>query len=69
MDFKDVIRDLRKEKGISVNQLARALKVSNACVSYWENGKREPNLQQIKRICLFFDVSADYVVGLINENL
>ena len=49
MEFKDVIKDLRSEKGISIN--------------------REPNLQQIKRICLFFDVSADYVVGLINENL
>ena len=68
MEFKDLIKDLRLEKGISINQMAKDLGISAACISYWENGKREPTYQQIKRICLYFAVSADYVLGL-DENM
>lgn len=63
MEFKEIIKDLRIEKGLSINQLAKQLDVSAACVSYWENGKREPNYQQIKRICKFFGVSGDFILG------
>lgn len=66
-EFKEVLKDLRKEKGVSVNRLAKILGVSNACVSYWENGKREPNLQQIRKICLYFNVSADILIGMDDE--
>ncbi len=63
MEFNEIIRVLREEKGLSINQLAKQLDVSAACVSYWENGKREPNYQQIKRICKFFGVSGDFILG------
>ncbi len=66
-EFKEVLKDLRREKGVSVNRLAKILGVSNACVSYWENGKREPNLQQIRKICLYFNVSADILIGMDDE--
>ena len=68
MEFREIIKTLREEEGLSINQLAKKLDVSAACISYWENGKREPTYQQIKRICLYFAVSADYVLGL-DENM
>lgn len=66
-EFQEVLKDLRREKGVSVNRLAKILGVSNACVSYWENGKREPNLQQIRKICLYFNVSTDILIGMDDE--
>lgn len=63
-EFKEILRDLRTEKGVFVNRLAKNLGVSNACVSYWENGKREPSLQQIRKICLYFNISADVLIGI-----
>ena len=67
MEFKDKFLKLRKQKGIGQNELADELGVSNAIISYWETGKREPTLQMIKKICIFFDVSADYLIGLSDK--
>lgn len=64
MEFKDRFLELRRERKIGQNQLAKALGVSNAVISYWETGRNEPTIQLLKKICIFFDVSSDYLIGL-----
>jgi len=68
MEFKDIFAELRKEKQIAQEKLAKELEVSNAAISYWETGKREPTLQMLKKIAVYFDVTTDYLVGLENED-
>ena len=51
------LRDLRKEKGVSMKELAKEIEVTDAAVSNWENGINEPKLTYIVRLCLFFGVS------------
>ena len=46
------------------NALAEAIKVSNASISYWETGKQEPCAEAIFKLALFFNVSADYLLGI-----
>lgn len=58
------LRDLRKEKGVSMKELAKEIEVTDAAVSNWENGINEPKLTYIVRLCLFFGVSADYLLGI-----
>ena len=58
------LKELRMEKGIGQNCLAKELGLSNASISYWENGKQEPSASAIFKLANFFEVSADYLIGL-----
>ena len=58
------IRQLRVENGLSQPELAKALNVSNGLISFWENDINEPKATYIVRLCKYFDVSADYLLGL-----
>ena len=54
---------LRQEKGISQRQAAGALGISQALLSHYENGVREPGLAFVVKACDFYNVSADFLLG------
>jgi transcriptional regulator with XRE-family HTH domain len=54
---------LRQEKGISQRQAAAALGISQALLSHYENGIREPGLTFVVKACDFYNVSADFLLG------
>ena len=58
------LKSLRKERNIGQNALAKALNVSNASISYWETGKQEPCAEAIFKIAVYFNVPADYLLGI-----
>ena len=62
--FAERLKELRTEKNIGQNALARALALSNASISYWETGKQLPSAETIYKLARFFNVSADYLLGL-----
>ena len=62
--FCERLRELRLEKGLSMLQLGEALNVSDAAISRWENEQHIPNIEYLRDIAKFFDVSADYLIGL-----
>ncbi len=64
--FKSRLKELRLEKGINQIQLADQLNVSKGIISFWENGLREPTLSNLTNIAEYFDVSMDYLTGLID---
>jgi len=43
MDFPSVVKYVREKKGMSQEDLARAINVSFASINRWENGKNRPN--------------------------
>ena len=61
------IKMLRTERNIGQNLLAKDIDVSNASISYWENAKQEPSAQAIYKMAQYFDVSADYILGLEDD--
>jgi transcriptional regulator with XRE-family HTH domain len=61
------LRFLRQEMGIGQNKLADALGISNASISYWENGKQEPTAEALFKLAVFFDVTVDYLLGITND--
>ncbi len=65
--FGERLKALRAEKNIGQNLLAKELKISNASVSYWETGKQEPTAEAIFKLAIYFNVSADYLLGITNE--
>ena len=54
---------LRKQKGLTQEQLANALGVTNQSVSKWESGQCCPDIQLLPNIAELFDVSVDELVG------
>ncbi len=61
--FNVILCELRQENGLSQRKLAADLKISQALLSHYENGTREPGLPFICRACDYFGVSADYILG------
>ena len=61
------IRFLRIEKNIGQNELAKRLEISNASISYWENAKQEPSASALYKLANYFEVSADYLLGITDD--
>lgn len=62
--FNEILSRLRREKGVSQRQAAAALGISQALLSHYEKGVREPGLAFIAQACDYYCVSADYLLGL-----
>ncbi len=62
-NFSRVLALLRQEKGISQRKAAGELGISQALLSHYENGAREPGLEFVVKACDFYQVSADYLLG------
>ena len=60
----EIIARLRKEKGMTQEDLARELNISYQAVSKWENGISSPDISNIKAIAQLFGVSIDSLFGL-----
>lgn len=61
--FSNRFKELRKQKEINQKELAKILEVSQAQISMWENGINEPTVTNIIKICDYFNVCADYLIG------
>lgn len=62
-DFSRILALLRREKGISQRTAAGDLGVSQALLSHYENGLREPGLSFVVRAADYYGVSSDYLLG------
>lgn len=63
-DFALRLTDLRREKNLSQKEAASCLGVSQALLSHYEKGIRECKLDFLKKACDYYDVTADYLLGL-----
>lgn len=61
--FFENLKDLRNQKGITLQQLAEACNVSVRTLIRYEQGERVPDIDTASLIADFFDVSLDYLVG------
>lgn len=62
-DFSRCLSLLRQEKGISQRSAAKDLGISQALLSHYENGVREPGLAFVIKACDYYNVSADFLLG------
>lgn len=64
MDIGNRIRALREEKGLTQLELSKELKVARQTVAQWENEERDLKTGTIIALAKYFDVTADYILGL-----
>ena len=62
-NFPETLCALRKGRNISQRQAAADLGISQALLSHYENGAREPGLGFVCRACDYYGVTADYLLG------
>ena len=62
MEFNEKLQELRKSRSMTQDELAKALFVSRAAISKWEQGRGYPNLDSLKEISRFFSVSIDDLI-------
>lgn len=60
---KNRIKDLRLQKGLSQSELAKKVGISNQVISFYENNKREPKIENWQKLADFFGVSVPYLQG------
>ena len=63
MDFNEKLQELRKQKGLTQEELAEKLYVSRTAISKWESGRGYPNIESLKAIAKFFGVTVDELLS------
>ena len=64
MTFGEKVRRLREEQELTQGVLGERLQMTQRRVSYIENDRYEPSLADIRAICRYFQISADYLLEL-----
>lgn len=57
------LKDLRKKNWLTQADIAKEIGISQGSYANWENGKREPSLENVVRLAKLFGVTTDYLLG------
>lgn len=63
MEFNEKLKELRKQKDLTQEELAEALFVSRTAISKWESGRGYPSLDSLKEIAKFFELTVDELLS------
>ncbi len=63
-NHNEILRDLREDRDKTQAEIAEILQITRPQYHLYESGKRQFKLEHIRKLCLYYGVSADYVLGL-----
>ena len=63
MEFNEKLQELRKQNGLTQEELSEKLYVSRTAISKWESGRGYPNIESLKAIAKFFSVTVDELLS------
>lgn len=66
-DFKDRLKELRTEKGLSLRDLAEEINTTKSTLSRYETGDGQPKQDIVEALADFFEVTTDYLFGRTNQ--
>ena len=63
IEFGKRLKELRESKKLKCSELGELMGFSQVAITYWENGRSEPKLKDLLKLCEIFEVSIDYLLG------
>jgi len=66
--LSEMLSQLRRETGRSQRRVSEELGISQGLLSHYETGAREPKLEFIVKVCDYYGVTADYIIGRARES-
>ncbi len=63
MELHEKLQELRKDRGLTQEELAEELFVSRTAISKWESGRGVPSIDSLKEVSKFFSVSIDFLLS------
>ena len=57
------LKILRKQRNLNQQKIAMDLNISREVISYYENGKRNPDINMLKLLSRYFNVSIDFLIN------
>ncbi len=67
MSICNTLKTLRKERGLTQSELAEKLKIGQATIACYENGRREPTITNLIAYADFFECTLDFIVGRADD--
>ena len=64
MDYRQIFKQERITRNMTQEQVAKICAVSDATVGHWENCKRDMRIDCIIKLCLLYNISANYIFGI-----
>ncbi len=63
MNYGQLFKEFRQEKGLSQRELAKQTGISQQAISFWEQNKRTPNMDDCIILADFYEITLDELVG------
>lgn len=67
MDYRRRLRDIREDRDLTQAQLGEVLDKSQQGYNHIETGRAELKIDDLIKLCRFYDLSADYIIGLTDR--
>lgn len=64
LTFGEKVKNLREDSDLTQGELGKLLNMSQRKISYIENNKYEPSIDDIRAFCIFFKISADFLLDI-----
>ena len=67
MDYRKRLRDVREDRELTQAQVGKLLEKSQQGYNHIEAGRAELKIEDLVKLCKYYNLSADYMIGLIQE--
>ena len=67
MDYRTRIKNIREDRDLTQSEIGKLLQKSQQGYNHIETGRAELKIEDLAKLCKFYNLSADYLIGLINE--
>ena len=69
MDYRQRLREVREDRDLSQAEVGKVLNKSQQGYSHIENGRAELKIEDLITLCRYYNLSADYLIGLSSKSL
>ncbi|MBR6413729.1 MAG: helix-turn-helix transcriptional regulator [Oscillospiraceae bacterium] len=67
MDYRERLRQLREDRDLTQAEIGKTIQKSQQGYNHIETGRAELKIEDLVSLCRFYNLSADYVIGLTNQ--